>query len=116
MVSQLFPRSSRSGAGQISAAPAGAGRPASRKLTDHDSGGIIPGVPPGKNAARPADQWNRFHIVCKGKDLTVKLNGEVVNQIKLDHPKIKDRPDRGFIGFQDHALPLALRRLRVKEL
>ena len=46
----------------------------------------------------------------------MKLNGEVVNQIKLDHPKIKDRPDRGFIGFQDHALPLALRRLRVKEL
>jgi hypothetical protein len=86
------------------------------KLTDHDSGGIIPGIPPTKNAARPAGEWNHFHIIRRGDQVTVKLNGEVVNEVSLDNPKIKDRPDRGYIGFQDHALPLALRNIRIREL
>src|SRR5438105_1098082 len=30
------------------------------KLNDHDSGGIIPGIPPTKNAAKPAGEWNRM--------------------------------------------------------
>jgi hypothetical protein len=89
---------------------------ADAKLTDHDSGGIIPGIPPTKNTALPAGEWNRFHILCQGNDLTVKLNGEVVNQIKLDNPRIKDRPETGSIGFQDHALPLALRKIRIRRL
>jgi hypothetical protein len=84
------------------------------KLTDHDSGGIIPGIPPSRNAARPAGEWNRFHITCKGTNLTVRLNGEVVNEIPLDHPGIKDRPREGSIGFQDHALPLSLRKIRIR--
>jgi hypothetical protein len=86
------------------------------RLTDHDSGGIIPGIPPSKNAAKPAGEWNQFYIICKGRDLTVKLNGEVVNELSLDHPRIKNRPDSGFIGFQDHALPLALRNIRIRGL
>lgn len=86
------------------------------KLTDHDSGGIIPGVPPTKNTAKPAGEWNRFHIVSKGNDVTVKLNGEVVNRIKLDHPRIRNRPASGSIGFQDHALPLSLRDVRIRRL
>ena len=52
----------------------------SRKLVDHDAGGIIPGIPPLKNAAKPPGEWNRFHIIAKGNDLTVTLNGEVVNR------------------------------------
>ena len=87
-----------------------------RKLNDHDSGGIIPGIPPTKNTSRPAGDWNRFHITSKGNNLTVKLNGEVVNKVALDHPRIKSRPDRGYIGFQDHALPLALRKIRIRKL
>jgi len=91
-------------------------KPADARLTDHDSGGIIPGIPPAKNTAKPAGQWNTFHIICQGRDLTVKLNGEVVNQVSLDDPKIKNRPETGAIGFQDHALPLKLRKIRIKRL
>jgi len=88
-----------------------------KRLTDHDSGGIIPGAPPTKNAAKPAGEWNKFHITVKDKKLTVKLNGVVVNQVQLDkHPRLKDRAETGYIGFQDHALPLALRNIRVREL
>jgi hypothetical protein len=85
-----------------------------RKLTDHDSGGIIPGIPPKKNTAKPAGEWNRFQITVRGDKLTVKLNGEVVNEVDLNHPRLKDRPDSGYIGFQDHALPLALRNIRIQ--
>ena len=46
----------------------------------------------------------------------MKLNGEVVNELTLDHPRLKDRPDEGYIGFQDHGLPLSLRNIRVREL
>jgi hypothetical protein len=46
----------------------------------------------------------------------VKLNGEVVNEVDLKQPKLEGRPDRGYIGFQDHALPLALRKIRIREL
>lgn len=92
------------------------GKESDKKLTDHDSGGIIPAFPPTKNPAKKAGEWNHFEITCKGPDLTVKLNGEVVNEVRLDHPKLKDRPPTGYIGFQDHGLPLALRKIRVRRL
>ena len=84
------------------------------KLTDHDSGGVIPGVPPTKNTAKPAGEWNRFSISVKDRKLTVVLNGETVNE--LDLTKVKGRPETGRIGFQDHAMPLSLRNIRVREL
>ena len=89
---------------------------ASAKLTDHDSGGIIPGIPPTKNTAKKAGEWNKFHITSKGNKLTVRLNGEVVNEVDLQNEKLKTRPKSGYIGFQDHGLPLALRNIMIREL
>jgi hypothetical protein len=86
------------------------------KLTDHDSGGIIPGIPPTKNTSKPAGQWNTFRITCLGDKLVVRLNGETVNVVGLKDPKLKSRPPTGFIGFQDHGLPLALRKIRIRAL
>ncbi|MCC6418600.1 MAG: DUF1080 domain-containing protein [Gemmataceae bacterium] len=86
------------------------------KLNDHDSGGIIPGLPPTKNAAKPAGEWNRMQVTSKGNAVTVKLNGEVVNEVRLDNPRLKNRPPTGYIGFQDHGLPLWLRNIRIREL
>jgi hypothetical protein len=93
-----------------------AGKKPGEKLTDHDSGGLIPGIPPTKNAAKAAGEWNQMKVTCKGGKVTVVLNGEVVNEASLDHEKIKDRPASGFIGFQDHGLPLWLRNIRLREL
>lgn len=93
-----------------------ASHPPGKPLNDHDSGGIIPGVPPTKRVAKPAGEWNKFQITVQGGKAVVKLNGETVNELPLDHPKIKDRPATGFIGFQDHGLPLALRNLRLRAL
>lgn len=91
-------------------------KPKDARLTDHDSGGIIPGLPPTKNTAKPAGEWNRFLITVQDNKVTVKLNDEVVNEVPLDNPKIKNRPPTGAIGFQDHALPIALRKIRIRDL
>jgi len=87
-----------------------------KKLTDHDSGGIIPGAPPIQNAAKPAGEWNHFHITKRGEMLEVKLNGQVVNEINLGKGKLATRPDSGYIGFQDHALPLKLKDIKIRKL
>ena len=91
-------------------------KPADAKLTDHDSGGVIPGIPPTKNAAKPAGDWNHFDITVKGDKLTIKLNGETVNEVDLNHEKLKNRPDTGRIGFQDHGLPLSLKDIKIRKL
>lgn len=92
------------------------GKAADAKLTDHDSGGIIPGLPPSKNTAKPAGDWNRFVITVKGDKAVIKLNGETVNEVELTNDKLKNRPKTGAIGFQDHGLPLALRNIKIKKL
>jgi hypothetical protein len=91
-------------------------KPADAKLTDHDSGGVIPGIPPTKNTAKPAGDWNHFDITVKGDKLTIKLNGETVNEVDLQHEKLKNRPKTGRIGFQDHGLPLALKDIKIRKL
>lgn len=86
------------------------------RLTDHDSGGVIPGIPPKKNTAKPAGEWNKFHIICKGQTVTIALNGQIVNKISLNNPRIKGRPSSGAIGFQDHAMPLWFRNIKIRKL
>jgi len=90
--------------------------PADKPLNDHDSGGIIPRIPPTKRSAKPAGEWNHFHITCRANQLTVILNGEVVNVVDLTQDPLASRPATGYLGFQDHGLPLSLRNIRVREL
>ena len=96
---------------QLYATPAGR-----KRLTDHDAGGIIPGGPPAENAATPAPAWNRMRVRCENGEIRVTLNGRLVHVMPLDHRAIADRPKTGAIGFQDHSLPLDLRRFRVRRL
>lgn len=88
---------------------------ADAKLTDHTSGGIIPGIPPTKNAAKPAGEWNKMLVTVKENKITVTLNDVVVNDLPRDSKTIKDRPRTGYIGFQDHGMPMWLRNIKVRE-
>ncbi len=91
-------------------------RPKNHRLNDHDSGGIIPGIPPTKRAAKAPGEWNHFHIQCLGNRLIVELNGVIVNDVDLNHKRLKNRPKTGSIGFQDHALELSFKNLRIRKL
>lgn len=87
------------------------------KLNDHDSGGIIPGLAPHKNSSKPTGEWNKMTVVNKGDKIVVMLNGVNVNAHDLSGGgQLAKRPKTGPIGFQDHALPIKLRNIRVREL
>ncbi len=82
----------------------------------HDCGGVIGTAGPSKNMAKPAGQWNRYIITCRGNRLKVELNGEQIIDLQLDKSRLADRPAEGYIGFQDEAKPVWYRNVRIKEL
>jgi hypothetical protein len=45
-----------------------------------------------------------------------KGNVTVVNEVDLSKGALADRPAAGPIGFQDHALPLSLKNIKIREL
>ncbi|MHC4175932.1 MAG: family 16 glycoside hydrolase [Planctomycetota bacterium] len=87
-----------------------------RKLGAHDCGGVISAVGPSKNTSKPAGQWNRMVVTCRGNRLLVELNGEQIVNLRLDTSAVKDRPPVGYVGLQDHGQPLSFRNVKIKEL
>ena len=82
----------------------------------HDCGGIITTSGPSKNMAKPAGEWNEYIIYLKGNRLKVTLNGEQIQDLDISKTALKDRPAKGFIGFQDEAKRIWYRNVRIKEL
>jgi hypothetical protein len=95
------------------------------------AGGIYRAIAPRKQVYKP-EQWNSYVVTLKGSRLHVVLNGEVIHDLNLDEqtqvvlrhngqpcPKVKDRPGKGHIGFQElsrgteHVL---IRNARIKVL
>jgi hypothetical protein len=87
------------------------------KISAHGTcGGILPGINPKANAAKPAGQWNSMKIKSIAGEVTVTLNGVLVNQVKLTHPNLQSKPKQGYFGFQDHGLPFWLRNIKLRDL
>ena len=55
-------------------------------------------------------------ITVKGRHVTVVFNGEQVIDTSLDDIKMADRTNVGHIAFQDEALRVWYRNVRIKEL
>ena len=88
-----------------------------KKLDAHAiTGGVLPGVAPRVNATRPAGEWNQMVVTSVSGEVTVRLNGVLVNNVSLSHPRLTKKAKQGFIGFQDHGLPFWLRNVRIREL
>ncbi|MCA9075891.1 MAG: DUF1080 domain-containing protein [Planctomycetaceae bacterium] len=87
-------------------------------LTAHDHGGVIGTSPPSENMSRPPHEWNRMVVTCIGSHLQVELNGTQIVDTQLDKGAMKDRPLKGYIGFQDHGQPndIKFRNIRVREV
>ena len=52
----------------------------------HQTGVVYKLAPATKLAFLPVGQWNTYEIEAKGKDITVKLNGEFVSSLKNGNP------------------------------
>jgi hypothetical protein len=86
------------------------------RLGAHDCGGIIGTVGPSKNASKPAEQWNRMIVTCRGTRMQVSLNGEQIIDLQLDKSAMRNRPLTGYVGLQDHGQPIWFRNIRLREL
>ncbi|HLJ96087.1 MAG TPA: DUF1080 domain-containing protein [Gemmataceae bacterium] len=86
------------------------------------TGAIYDVVPPGKDATKPAGEWNQFDITAKGRHVTIVLNGTTIVDANLDD--YKNRADRhpgllrekGHLGLQSHDGRVEFRNLYVKPL
>lgn len=86
------------------------------QLTNHDLGGVIKTAGPSKNMAKPAGEWNRMIVTCKGSNLKVQLNGEQIVDVDLSETESKDKPLKGYLGLQDHGQVMWFRNIKIKEL
>jgi hypothetical protein len=77
------------------------------------------GQKPLKKADKPVGEWNSFHIIMKGDNVTVFLNGEkVVDDAPLANywEKGKPLPKTGPIELQHHGDKLWFKNIYIKEL
>ncbi|NWG13105.1 MAG: DUF1080 domain-containing protein, partial [Acidobacteria bacterium] len=57
-------------------------------------GALYDAMPPAKNMAKPAGEWNRFTITCQGSLLSLVFNGEEVIRADLnDWKEPRQNPD-----------------------
>lgn len=89
--------------------------PYDRPLDKHAAGAIYGNVPP-LGRADKSGQFNRVAIKADGRMVSAWVNGELVQQYDTgDHPELKHRQLKGWIGIQDHGAKTLIRNLRVLE-
>lgn len=89
--------------------------------------GSVYGVIPAKRGfLKPIGQWNSQEVICKGKHITVKLNGEIIVDGNIEkastpatidgreHPDLER--DRGYIVLCGHGSTVGFRNNLIKEL
>jgi hypothetical protein len=59
---------------------------------------------------KPAGEWNEMEIKALGAEITVSLNGRVINTYK------GERSLKGMVGLQNHEDEVSFRNVRIKEL
>lgn len=106
---------------------------ADNKKDNHVAGSVYDLFAAPRDAAQPANQWNRTRIVARGNHIEHWLNGKKVASYDVGSPEwdaaIKaskfssqkypnfGRAPKGYLGIQgDHPGTLALRNIRIREL
>ena len=95
------------------------------------TGSLYRAKAPLKQVYKPTE-WNKYEIACRGPELKVVLNGELILDVNLDQetlrplrhdgtpaPPLKDRPRRGHLGFQELSRDgshVQIRNVRLKVL
>ena len=98
-----------------------------KNLRPYQFHGSIYGVVPAKRGfLKPVGEWNSQEVICKGRRVTVILNGTTIVDADLDeagtpqtidhrpHPGLKN--EKGHIGFLGHGARIEFRNIRIKDL
>jgi len=98
-----------------------------KNLQPYQYHGSIYGIVPAKRGhQKPVGEWNSETVICKGKQITVILNGETIVEADIekastpktidgkDHPGLKN--EKGYIAFCGHGAHVEFRNIRIKEL
>lgn len=81
-----------------------------RVVEGHEALGDFQGIAKIKDVEKPAGEWNQYEIKLTGEQLTLKINGELVNQAHgLDVVA-------GPIGFQSEGAEIHFRNIQISEL
>ena len=64
------------------------------------TGGILPEIAPRANATKPAGEWNQMSVTSVNGEVTVRLNGVLVNNVNLSNPKLRHNQDKDLSDFR----------------
>ena len=99
--------------------------PAYKKLRPEQyHGSVYDCFPAKRGSQKPLGEWNTQEVTAKGRQITVKVNDQVIVDVNLDdlkdEAKIKKHPGlkntKGHIGFLGHGARVEFRNMRIKEL
>ncbi|MCI0744877.1 MAG: DUF1080 domain-containing protein [Verrucomicrobia subdivision 3 bacterium] len=87
-------------------------------------GSVYDVIPAKRGALKPSGEWNSQEVDCRGRNIKVTLNGQVILNADLNDVKdgatIQKHPglfrDRGHIGFLGHNDYVELRNIRIQEI
>ncbi|MEX0867769.1 MAG: DUF1080 domain-containing protein [Pirellulales bacterium] len=74
-------------------------------------------IAPQVNATKAVGEWNTVNIVCRGPQITVTQNGQVVHDFdQSENPRTKDKPLCGYFSVQNHNREIWYRNIRLRKL
>ena len=85
-------------------------------VTPYITGAIAGVIPPLKRLPTSFNTWHTADVVLDGDRLKVAIDGVTVQDVGLsEHPELRHRLRRGFIGFPDLGHAYTIRNLRIAE-
>ena len=86
-------------------------------VTDRVTGAIAGVVEPGRALPESFEEWHRVDLMLDGSHLKATIDDVVVQDLDLsEHPELRHRLARGYIGFPDMDHSYSLRNVRIEQL
>jgi hypothetical protein len=81
------------------------------------SGSLYAITPAEPRVSKPAGEWNRMVVRCRGTNYEVQHNGQQVIKANTEQfPDLAKRNTSGYLGLQNHNEEVRFRNVRVRNL
>ncbi|MBS0209982.1 MAG: DUF1080 domain-containing protein [Planctomycetes bacterium] len=86
------------------------------KPDDHSTGSLYRYVAATANPVKPAPEWNRFEVECRGPRIKITINGQTIQDTDQSTVEaIRDKPLQGFLSLQNHGGKIVFRGVELRE-